>query len=756
MQNQISYLRTFYIIWSRWYWIAIAISLSIALGFLYLSLATGIYAVHALIKFEEKKTEISELVNIRNNYDRNNKTSSEQLVIRSKHILSAAVAQLNYNISFYKSHWFKQVELYPFQALSISIIDRSSESRNPTLFRFNYLDAKHYNLSYTYNDQDYQVNHAYGELLNLAGLRFSIDAFTPGADSLVYFRFSSKNELLNRIDAALKITEHPNTNLLTLYMLDENPEFATDALNAVLHVYLKFDKIQRTTALSQTKKFIDTLLQGMSAAVNSSGSQVAAFKTTPEFIRTSENTMHAYEKLEVLKQQQHQLTKTNDGLILTIKSLGTDSSSQLLKQEADNQLNPLINQFNELRLRKTDALNFHTSNSPLILRINKQLNALHENIIQKIRQIDEENKTSQQYIHQQIQQISAELMAKPSTEKILQGLEAQFQVDQKIYSYLSEKKLETQISNAAVVPAATVIDWARYPSKPIYPVAKQVYSIAVCIGCIGGCGLIYLFRRLNPYIQHEENVKVLSQIPIIGRIKKLDFNPPGTIPMLANPGSVFSESIRAVRSNLSFMAPSEPHKIICITSETSGEGKSFLALNLSAALSLLGKEVLIIAADLRKPDLQERLSISSDLGLSNYLSGQSSWEEVLQPTRFAKIDCILSGPIPPNPAELLYTDKMSQLMRTVKVIYDYVIIDTAPLGLVTDGMPILQMTDITLFVIRSGVSRQEAVLNPERLKKELDLSHVAFVLNAFKNDKLYSNYYPNPIAQDRYPSYFNN
>lgn len=756
MQQQISYLKTFYIVWSRWYWIVAAILISIGLGSSYLALKPGIYAVNALVKFEEKKTEISELVNIRNNYDRSNKTTSEQLVIRSKQILSAAVEQLNYHISFYKGHWFKQVELYPFQPLSISITGKPAENANPTLFKFSYVDTNHYNLAYTYKDQDYEEDHAYGELLNVFGLRFSIDAFISGADSLIYFHFPSKNELLSRIDAALKVTEHPNTNLLTLYMLDENPVFATDALNAVLRTYLKFDKIQRTTALSQTKNFIDTLLQSMSAAVNLSGSRVAAFKTTSEFIRTLENTINAYEKLHLLKQQQQQLTKTNGSLMRIEKSLGTDTSNQLLKQETDHQLNALINQFNDLQLKKTDALNFYTPNSPTIVRISKQLNTLTENIIQKIRQLDEENRTSRQYVDQQIQQINTELITKPNTEKALLGLEAQFQVDQKIYSYLSEKKLETQISNAAVVPAAMVIDWARHPSKPIYPIAKQVYSLAVCIGCISGTGLIYLFRRLNPYIQHEENVKALSQVPIIGRIIKLDLNPPGMIPMLANPGSVFSESIRAVRSNLIFMAPSELHKTICITSETSGEGKSFLALNLSAALSLLGKKVLIIAADLRKPDLQERLNISSNLGLSNYLSGQSDWKDVLHTTPFAKIDCILSGPIPPNPAELLHTDKMLQLMHTLKSIYDYVIIDTAPLGLVTDGIPILQMTDVTLFVIRSGISRQEAALNPERIQKELNLPHVALVLNAFKNDKLYSNYYPNLIIQDRYPSYFNN
>lgn len=756
MQQQISYLKTFYIVWSRWYWIVAAILISIGLGSSYLALKPGIYAVNALVKFEEKKTEISELVNIRNNYDRSNKTTSEQLVIRSKQILSAAVEQLNYHISFYKGHWFKQVELYPFQPLSISITGKPAENANPTLFKFSYVDTNHYNLAYTYKDQDYEENHAYGELLNVFGLRFSIDAFISGADNLIYFHFPSKNELLSRIDAALKVTEHPNTNLLTLYMLDENPVFATDALNAVLRTYLKFDKIQRTTALSQTKNFIDTLLQSMSAAVNLSGSRVAAFKTTSEFIRTLENTINAYEKLYLLKQQQQQLTKTNGSLMLIEKSLETYTSDQLLKQETDHQLNALINQFNDLQLKKTDALNFYTPNSPTVVRISKQLNTLTENIIQKIRQLDEENRTSRQYVNQQIKQINTELIANPSTEKALLGLEAQFQVDQKIYSYLSEKKLETQISNAAVVPAAIVIDWARHPSKPIYPIAKQVYSLAVCIGCISGTGLIYLFRRLNPYIQHEENVKALSQVPIIGRITKLDLNPPGMIPMLVNPGSVFSESIRAVRSNLSFMAPSELHKTICITSETSGEGKSFLALNLSAALSLLGKKVLIIAADLRKPDLQERLNISSNHGLSNYLSGQSDWKDVLHTTPFAKIDCILSGPIPPNPAELLHTDKMLQLMHTLKSIYDYVIIDTAPLGLVTDGIPILQMTDITLFVIRSGISRQEAALNPERIQKELNLPHVALVLNAFKNDKLYSNYYPNLIIQDRYPSYFNN
>jgi capsular exopolysaccharide synthesis family protein len=210
---------------------------------------------------------------------------------------------------------------------------------------------------------------------------------------------------------------------------------------------------------------------------------------------------------------------------------------------------------------------------------------------------------------------------------------------------------------------------------------------------------------------------------------------------LAKPKSVFSESVRSVRTNLSFLAANKQSKTICITSEVSGEGKSFVTVNLASTLALIDKKIILIAADLRKSKMHNAFGNDNKKGLSNYLAGQCTLEEIITHDDAHNLDFIPSGPIPPNPSELLHTDKMKDLLAMLAPKYDYVLVDTAPVGLVSDAIPLIRQSDVNLFVIRSGQSQLRAAAIPERLSREYGLSNLAIVLNAFGDDALHANYY---------------
>ncbi len=255
-------------------------------------------------------------------------------------------------------------------------------------------------------------------------------------------------------------------------------------------------------------------------------------------------------------------------------------------------------------------------------------------------------------------------------------------------------------------------------------------------------------RALNPYIFDRETLAQLTTIPIIGVIRKFHVAKPNTGKLLLVQGdSMFAESVRSLRSNISFLAPDIERKVICITSETSGEGKSFSALNLAHALSLIDKRVIIIAADLRKSVLHRAFNTDNKIGLSNYLSHQAELEDVIVHHSEA-LSFISGGPVPPNPSELLYGQRMSKLIAALRLTYDYVIIDSAPIGLVSDALPMLKAADINLFIIRAGLSRYHAAKLPERLSQELDLENFHIVLNAFNQDRLHSPYYSYSRYQD--------
>ncbi|HEY1055957.1 MAG TPA: CpsD/CapB family tyrosine-protein kinase, partial [Emticicia sp.] len=332
-----------------------------------------------------------------------------------------------------------------------------------------------------------------------------------------------------------------------------------------------------------------------------------------------------------------------------------------------------------------------------------------------------------------------------------------YNINEKIFTYLAEKKLEAQISRAAILSGANVINQAQLSLGVVAPIASKVYVSALLLGLAIGGGLIILIRIINPYIYDKETVESLTQKPIIGVVRKY----PGKIEKnnteilsLVKPKSVFAESIRSVRTNLSFLASEKASKVICITSEISGEGKSFMAVNLASTLALIDKKIIIIAADLRKSKLHKTFQINNKIGLSTYLTNQSTIEDVVFKTEYKGLFLIPSGPQAPNPSELLHSSRMSDLITKLSEIYDFVIIDTAPVGLVSDSIPLIRKADINLFVIRSGVSKFTAANIPDRLAREYSFNNIAIVLNAFSDDPLYSSYYSTNYSNGGYGGYY--
>jgi capsular exopolysaccharide synthesis family protein len=310
---------------------------------------------------------------------------------------------------------------------------------------------------------------------------------------------------------------------------------------------------------------------------------------------------------------------------------------------------------------------------------------------------------------------------------------------------------------SAISAGVSVVNYAELSFKTVEPQKARVYSSALLIGIIISIGLIVLIRVINPFIFDKETVEALTTIPIIGVVKKfptkLDKSNKQVL-SLEKPKSIFAESIRSVRTNLSFLASEKNSKIICITSEISGEGKSFMTINLASTLSLIDKKVVVIAADLRKSKMHKAFEIDNDKGLSTYLAHQHKLEDVLLQTHIEGLDFIPSGPNPPNPSELIQSERMKKLLEHLATIYDYVLIDTAPVGLVSDSVPLIRQSDINIFVIRSGVSRISASTIPNKISREFNLNNMVIILNAFSNDSLYSRYYTTNYASSYYESYY--
>ncbi|HWZ02857.1 MAG TPA: polysaccharide biosynthesis tyrosine autokinase, partial [Mucilaginibacter sp.] len=359
------------------------------------------------------------------------------------------------------------------------------------------------------------------------------------------------------------------------------------------------------------------------------------------------------------------------------------------------------------------------------------------------------------YLDTQIAPIDQQIAQMPSAERDLVSLKRDFDINDKVYSFLSEKKLDAQINSAGILPGATIIDLAQPNFGPVSPDEHGIRRSGIIFGIVIGLGLIILIRVLNPYIYDKETIESLTTIPIIGVIRKFpeeidEFS--SQILAISRPKSIFAESVRSVRTNLSFLGSGKEHKIICITSEVAGEGKSFVAVNLSSTLSLIDKKVILIAADLRRSKLHKTFQVPNDIGLSNYLANQCGSEDIIMQSSQANLDFIISGPVPPNPSELLHSTRMAELITKLKATYDVIMIDTAPIGLVSDAIPLIRMSDVNLFVIRSGKSKFYSATVPQRIAQEYQLDNTVIVLNAYSEDLLHSRYYTTKFTGENYGS----
>jgi capsular exopolysaccharide synthesis family protein len=748
VSQSIDFYKIFKVFLSRWYWIAATVIIACCGAWLYLWYTPPVYQTGASLKLEESNPSLGTSSQMpMQNYNYTDKIQAESFTIRSNEVIMNAVKKLDYKISYFLKGYALTTELYPKVPFVIEILKQDSVNFDRTLYNIKAVDDQHFSLSAAENE-DQKKTYQYGQLISMGNMEFKVKTKVP-ANGTYLFKFNGIEDFIGRAMGGLNIGEAARfTNVMSLSQTDGNAVFAADILNAIMQEYVKYDVIQRRRSAKQTVDFINNQLGFINTEAGKSGSTLANYKTQNKMVDMGSATSMTVGKLADFEKQKTELNIKLLGIKQLEEQINNNRSKVEIGVDLEGDLSTglgtLVGQLNTLLANRELKLNQFNADSQPVKQIEQQIANVKSSIRNSIQGMRRNNEQTIRYIDSQIAGVNQSMSTIPLKEQNFVKLQTNFEVNNKVRSYLSEKKLEAEMNAAAIVPGASIVNPA-YPSYfAISPNGNKAYSTAIMLGLAAGFGLILLVRFLNPYIYDKETVEGLTHTPIIGVIRKFpDFIDQDSRQALslAKPKSVFAESVRSVRTNLSFLASHKQSKIICITSEISGEGKSFVTVNLASTLALIEKRVILIAADLRKSKLHKAFGNDNKKGLSSILSGQATLEEVLTNDQMHHIDFIPSGPVPPNPSELLHTAAMKDLLKKLEQQYDYVLVDTAPVGLVSDAIPLIRSSDVNLFVIRSGVSQQRAAAIPERLSREYGLNNMAIVLNAFGDDALYSNYY---------------
>ncbi|MGZ3872565.1 MAG: GumC family protein [Mucilaginibacter sp.] len=763
--QEIDYLKVAKILLSRWYWIAGSVAVCMIIANLYLWYTPKTYATSATIKFEEKKSQISDIINFPGLSDRSSlsKIESETIVLQSTALLTNAIKRLDYRMSFYivGRVLSRTNELYPKKPIEVELVNFDSLNFFHDLITFKPVNNTTFNISYHIADKEIEKNYSYNTPFTIGPTAFSIK--NPGylpKTALFLFKLNNPEDFIGRIRGGLHTYEAAkNSNIISIQETDSNPQFAADALNAVMKEYLNYDRDQKTQSASQMIRFIDNQLHFLSNGVNGAQDSITRYKNKKKIVDVPSASARALSKATDFESQisilKIDLLSIDQLKRETVKATDQPLSNFSIGGVEHEQLSSAISNLNSFILERKTLLKTYTSNSPTIQDIDQQILQIKNNILNGINATRQLIIDKIKYIQNQLSAANQDIATLPLAQRDMMAIQRDVDINDKVYSFLSEKKLDAQISSAGILPGATIVDAAQPNYNPISPDEHNVNRSAEIIGLAIGVGMIVLTRLLNPYIYDKETIESLTTIPIIGVIRKFpeevdEFNT--QILALNKPKSIFAESVRSVRTNLSFLASEKKSKVICITSEVAGEGKSFVAVNLSSTLALIEKKVILVAADMRRSKLHKTFQVPNDRGLSNYLANQCEADDIINHSSQGNLDFIVSGPVPPNPSELLHTARMAKLIENLRSRYDIVMIDTAPIGLVSDAIPLIRESDINVFVIRSGKSKLYAASIPQRLALEYNLDNTVIILNAFALDPLHSRYYTTKFSGESYGS----
>lgn len=761
IKQELDYAKFLKIVWSRWYWVMTMLVISFSIAYAYLWYTPKKYSSSIYLKFENTQSDLDRIIKSTSQNKTNNITA-ESWVIKSKPVMQRAVDHFEWQVSYFIDGKLRISEMYPEKPFIVKILKKDTLNyyNQPVHFK---TTEKGILLSYTLNNKLVEINTYYGKEINLPNISFFIEKNNNlSTDKLFFFKFNDKSAFANRIQAGIYISEAEKfSNIASVSKTDDNPIFARDALNAIALEYLNQDLIGKSQSSNQVIKFIDSQLNYLSNNVKLSGNKLKNFKKDNKLVQLNDASKQILDEAKRLEAE----LKISDLDLINLDQLNQQFQSKQstldLNFNFSSDLPPLLNDltknWNNLQLEKINLQKTYIENSLKINEVNQKLDLIKNAAQENIKSTKLSLIAKRKYNEKNLNNAYAKINSFPNQEQELFNLERDYEINNSIYTLLSQKKLESQISKAAATPSATLIDSAYYNPSPISPNNASTWKFAWIIGLASGIGLIFLVRALNPFIYDKEFIESLTNTPILGLIRHYPgkiVEASGQLLSIVQPKSLFAESVRSVRTNLSFVASEKDSKVICITSEISGEGKSFVSLNIAASLSLIEKRVILIAADLRKSRIHKNFDMPNEKGLSTYLAGQNELKDIIFDSGQKNLDILVAGPVPPNPSELMYKEELANLIEKLKLSYDFIIFDTAPIGLVSDALPLIRISDVNLFVIRTGKSKLSAASIPDRISAEYQLNNTFIILNDFIQDHFYSHYYTTKYSDGYYGYYY--
>lgn len=724
----------------HWPVFVLGVILCLIIAFFYLRYAEEIYSVSSTLLIKDEKKGMtgggSDLLTDLDLFGGTKVVDNEIEILKSKTLTRKVVDRLNLMVSYTAEGRVINSDVYFLRPVDIKVVELDSNWYGKTL-------SLNFPSNDTYEIEDKgsgkKIKGLLGQLQrNIFGV-YSINRRANfGKLKALNITITDPEVIVNQCLDNLSITlSSKQSTVLTLGFRTTVPQRGKDILNTLIQVYNEAALADKNRTTQSTIQFIDERLKLISGELTDVEKGIEGFKSN---LGLTDISSEANLYLENVKSNDAKLNEINlqisvvDDIQRYVNSNSTQEKLPSTLGINDPVLLSQITKLGELQLQRDQLLATTTPDNPLVSPLIKQIETTRASIKSNVENISKSLNNTKKGLQSNDSQFQGSIKKIPGQERQLISIKRQQSIKETLYLYLLQKKEEAALSYASSVADSRTVDPAYSSKFPVKPKRTIVYLISFILGIIIPIFYIYVKDLLNNKVKSSSNISKLTQTPILGEI----FYDEGSEPIVVNVNSrkAIAEQFRAIRTNMQFLhgkGTNATGRVTLLTSSMSGEGKSFVSSNIAAALAISEKKTVLLELDLRKPKVSKYLDLKNKIGLSNYLIGKAGIKDIIQPSGINdNLFVIGSGPIPPNPSELLIQPEIEVLIKYLRETFDEVLIDTPPIGLVTDAQILARLADATIYLVRQDVTYNDQIKDLDELYRNKKFPNLNVVLNGVK------------------------
>lgn len=746
----------------------VSVVMALFFAFLINKWSVPVYKVSSslLIKEDNKAGAPANMNDFMNSglFKMNQNFQNELWVLKSSPVIARMIENVNLPITYYKKKGTKYIEIYNNVPFKVSIL-RNHIQPVHVRFKISILDSSRFQITakaknvvfqyiedietlYTEKKWKYVQEGEFGKLLETDDLAFvlhldTIKNFKDLTSSDYCFEFSSIPVLAEVYKNQLEFNVvQKDATVVEISLKGTVVQKGKDILNQLMDVYSQQNLAQKNHIANITIDYIEKQLGEISDSLAQTEDNLQSFRSSRQLLNITEQATGIATQYRDLQNQMAELTTRKRYYDYVSDYLAShDDFSEMIVPASmgiqDQLLNNLMTELISAQAQRSNLIQNNQEKNPVVQRLTIQIDNIRGTIAENISAVRKTTEISIDEMNKRIRRIEAEMSRLPQTQRQLGGIERKYRLNDAIYNYLLEKRAEAKITQASNLPDVSIIEPAKMVgSEPVSPNRILNYLLAFVLGLTIPFGLLMGKGAISNTIESQEEFERLSGIPVLGKIMHNHRKTNNVV--FEHPKSNIAESFRALRTNIEYQFKGKPHKVIFVSSSIEGEGKSFVALNLAMSYALLNRKTILVDIDLRKPAgffTKEEVSLA---GLSSYYSDLANLDEVILQSPHDKLDFIPSGPIPPNPMELLTLDKTKELIVSLCERYDCVILDTTPLAQVSDAYLLMEYADVKLVVARYNYSLKKVF---SLVIKDLNHKNVENVYLVLNDNKYYRDQY---------------